>query len=111
MTTSTSKVESGASAAKGKETPDAKKKGGNISRTTNRATIPYVKFDGKCDDLKGHIYDCSGSKQADLFAKTTREIAIYVGSTYKPGGDISFAVDNLELPIIEDPVDPPEGCT
>ena len=41
MTTSTSKVESSASAAKDKETPDAKKKGGNISRTTNRATIPY----------------------------------------------------------------------
>ena len=54
------------------------------------------KFEGKCEDLKGHIYDCSDAKQSDLFTKTTKELAEYVGRTYKHGGDIRLAVENLE---------------
>jgi hypothetical protein len=45
-------------------------------------------FEGKCDELKGFIYDCSDdSRQADIFAETTREIAEYVGRTYRYGSD------------------------
>ena len=46
------------------------------------------KFEGKCDEIKGHIYDCSNSHQSDLFTKTTKEIKEYVGRTYKYGGDV-----------------------
>ena len=66
-----------------------------------------AKFEGKCDDLKGHIYDYSHAKQADQFAKTTKEIADYVGSTYKHGGDIRLAVLNLDPPPLPMPDDPP----
>lgn len=52
------------------------------------AAIPRpAKFEGKCDDLKGYIYDCVDGKQADAYTKTTKEIAEYVGRTYKYGSD------------------------
>lgn len=42
------------------------------------------KFEGECDELKGFIYDCSDSREAEvLFAKTTGEIAEYVGRIRK----------------------------
>ena len=69
------------------------------------------KFEGKCDDLKGYIYYCSDARQADLFAKTTKEIAEYVGRTYKYGGDIRLVVENLALPTLAVPDDPPDGAS
>jgi len=30
------------------------------------------KFDVHIDALKGHIYDCTNSRQADLYTKTTK---------------------------------------
>ena len=44
------------------------------------------KFEGKCDDLKGHIYDCSNVRQPDIFMKKTKEIGELVRRTYKYGG-------------------------
>ena len=66
------------------------KKGNWQQRQGNKPNtgIPrQPKFEGKSDDLKGHVYDCSDSRQADQFTKTTKEIAEYVGRTYKYGGD------------------------
>lgn len=80
-----------------------------VNKSNNAPRQP--KFEGKCDDLKGHIYDCSDSRQADQFAKTTKEVAEYVGRTYKYGGDARLAVENLELPEMVMPQDPPEGAT
>ena len=50
-------------------------------------------------------------KQADLFAKTTKEIAGFVGRTYKYGGDIRLVVENLEMVSITTPKDPPKDST
>ena len=50
------------------------------------------------------------SRQADQFTKTTKEVAAYVERTYTFGGDIRFAVDNLELPVIAEPADPPDNA-
>jgi hypothetical protein len=50
-----------------------------------------IKFEGKCADLKGHIYDCSDVRQSDQFTKTTKEVAEYVGRTYKYDGDARLA--------------------
>ena len=46
-----------------------------------------------------------------MFAKTTKEIAGYVGRTYKYSGDIRLVVENLEMVAIDMPKDPPEGAT
>ena len=50
-------------------------------------TIETVKFEGKCDDLSGYIYNCADPKQAtDMYMSTTKEISEYIGRTYKYGG-------------------------
>jgi hypothetical protein len=76
------------------------------------------KFEGRCEELKGHIYDdCSDddSRQAAvlLFRKTTKEIAEYVGRTYRYyGGDTRRAIENLVMPPPPDlPKDPADNAT
>ena len=93
-----------------KENMDLQKEGlYHFSKSTNRH-IP-TKFEGKGEDLKGNIYDCSDARQSDLFAKTTKEISGYVGRTYKNGGNICLVVKNIEMVAIDMPKDPPEGAT
>jgi hypothetical protein len=69
------------------------------------------KFEGECDDLKGHIYDYSDVRQSDIFMKTTKEIGEFFRRTYKYGGNIRLVVENLELPVMDKPSDPPENAT
>ena len=68
------------------------------------------KFEGKCPDLKGHIYDASDARQSDQFIKTTREVGEFVGRTYKYGGDIRLAVEKLSRPVMTPPDDHPEDA-
>ena len=63
-------------------------------------------FEGEIEALKGHIYNLIGSKSADLFITTTKQIAGYVGRTYTQGGDIRLAVENLTLPALQGPTAP-----
>ncbi len=76
---------------------DAKKIGRfNFGKQQASQTPAATKFEqGKCNELKGNVYDCLDMKQADLFAKTTKEIAGFVGRTYNDGGDIQLVVENL----------------
>ena len=75
------------------------------------AAIPRpAKFEGKCDDLKGYIYDCTDAKQADAYTKTTKEIAEYVGRTYKYGSDARRSIEKLTTVTIERPADPPDNA-
>ena len=46
-----------------------------------------------------------------MFAKTTKEIASYVGRTYKYGGDICLVVENFEMVAIYMSKYPPVGAT
>ena len=50
-----------------------------------QAAPKLTPFVGRCDALKGHIYDCADIRQSDQFTKTTEEISGYVGTTYKKG--------------------------
>ena len=76
-----------------------------------KPVIQQAKFEGKCAKLKGYIYDCSNSRQADIFTKMTKEIAEYVGRTYKYGNDTKLVVENLTMPIFTEPADPPSTPT
>jgi hypothetical protein len=69
-------------------------------------TVRPAKFEGRCDDLKSHVYDYGEHRSADLFIVTTKEIANHVGRTYKCGGDLAEAIINLEAPTKTQPVDP-----
>ena len=62
----------------------------------NNVKLP-ARFEGRCADLKGHIYNCSDSRKTDQFAKTTREIAEYFSSKYKNAGDIRAAIIDLNM--------------
>ena len=76
------KTEAGAGTSKdSKESGDSKKKSYHFAKGQNRV-VTHNKFEGKCEDLKGSIYDCSDAKQADIFVKTTKDLAAYAGWTY-----------------------------
>jgi hypothetical protein len=52
-------------------------------RAFKKPIVRQPKFEGSSEDLKGHVYDCSNSRQADMFSKTTKAIAGHVGKTYR----------------------------
>jgi hypothetical protein len=79
---------------------------GAFNKPTTTPTRPkQPKFKGKCEDLKGHIFDCSDSRQADIYSKTVKEIAEYVGREYKFGNDVQLAIENLTVPTLTIPED------
>ena len=89
-----------------------KKQNNNKLRTgkqpsqNNNKKPSTAKFTGKCDDLKGHIFDCSNYKQSDMYVTTKQEIEEYVGRTYTYGADTKWSLENLEVASIDQP-DPP----
>ncbi|KAI2509008.1 hypothetical protein MHU86_5384 [Fragilaria crotonensis] len=90
MAEATVKLEAGAGAPKGsRERGDSKKKGYHFAEGQNGVVLSN-KVKGKCQDLlKGSIYDCSAdAKEADIFVKTTKNLAAYLGRTMKLGGDM-----------------------
>jgi hypothetical protein len=83
---------------------------GNHRRAFKKPVTRQPRFQGKCDDLKGYIYDCSDWRQADVYTKTTKEIGEYIGRTYCHGSDVRRAVQTLVMPVMIVPADPPEGA-
>ena len=94
-----------------KESGTAGKKTGSSGQQAKGFVPRAPKFEGKCADLKGHIYDCSDVRQSDQYTKTTKEIAEYVGRTYKYGGDTRLAIETLKKPELVEPTDPPEEAS
>ena len=89
---------------------DKKKPGYNYHNNTKPST--KLVFDGDCIELRGYIFDCSDTKQADLFVKTSVKLSEYVGKTYKYfPGDIQTLVKNLEMPVLVMPTDPVANAT
>jgi hypothetical protein len=106
MTNKPSKVTSSDLTKEEKGAGGNNKKGG--FRFKAHPPIPRpAKFEGKCAELKGQIYDCSHAKQADQYAKTTKE---HVDTTYRHDDDIRLAVLNLEPPEIPRPADLPTNA-
>jgi hypothetical protein len=60
-------------------------------------------FQGRCDDLKGHILDCVGGRQADQYAATMKEIAAYIGTKYTYGADIRWSLEHEKEFVIPKP--------
>jgi hypothetical protein len=73
-----------------------------------RPVFCQPKFEGRCYDLKGHIYNCKGGSHADKYTMTTKKIGNYVDRTYKHGADITTAIEQIDvsLPTIIQPSDP-----
>ena len=90
-----------------------KKKTANGIGNNSRAPFAIkAKFEGDCDDPKGHIYNCNDSKKANLFIKTNKKLSEYVGKKFKDfPGDMQALVKNLEMPTFVMPDDPAETAT
>jgi hypothetical protein len=64
---------------------------GNGRRAFKKPIVRQPKFEeGNCEELKGHVFDCSNSRQADMFSKTTKAIAGHVGKTYRYSNDVCW---------------------
>ena len=71
-------------------------------------TNETMKFEGKCDDLSGYIYDRADPKQvADMYTNTMKEISKYVGRTYKYRGEMRQVVMKVRLSVWPIPDDIP----
>ena len=79
---------------------DTSSKGRNPRGRRNGLPRGASKFEGENSELKGHVYDCVGSKQADLYVKTTKHIADYFSSTTTNAGDFRNAILTLQLPTV-----------
>ena len=78
-------------------------------RSGQRNTAPLIskhRFDGATDELKGQIFDLVGAHSANLFIKSKKALANYVGRTYQHSGDIRCAIETLTLPTIPTPMAP-----
>ncbi len=64
-------------------------------------------FRGRCDELKGAVYDIVAGKES--FLRTTREIAEYVGSRYEDAGEFRIGMVELSLPTLAAPTHPADA--
>ena len=69
-------------------------------------TIPRHRLDGATEEFKGQIFDLVGARSANLFIKSKKAVANYVGRTYQHSGDICRAIETLTLPTIPLPTAP-----
>ena len=81
-------------------------RGGRSGRRNITPTISKHRFDGATEELNGQIFDLVGARSADLFIKSKKALANYVGRTYQHSGDIRRAIETLTLPIIPTPKAP-----
>ena len=74
-------------------------------RGNKPAAVPKeAPFTGRCDGMKGHVYDCLDSRRAaDQFTSTTKELANYVGREYVNGDDVRCAIEGMKPFIIVAP--------
>jgi hypothetical protein len=83
----------------------------HLPRCVMQPFICLNQFEGRCEDLKGHVYESIDARQADQYTKTTREIAEFIGRTYKFGMDTRLSIKNMKIFVIEQPEDSPEDAT
>lgn len=67
----------------------------------------YGRFIGREKSLYGHIYDYNGERSPDMFIRTTKEIANYIGRTSKSySSDFALGIEELKLKELTEPTQP-----
>ena len=93
-------------------TSTQRRRGQGVRRGQPQDQNRTIKFDGRCEELTGHVYDyVNPRKAADQYAKTTREICEYIGCTYTYSEDTKIALETLTRPTLAMPQDPAEDTT
>eukprot|EP00957_Ditylum_brightwellii_P079431 6040673-Ditylum_brightwellii.AAC.1 len=94
------------------KSPEGKISVGGQSQNKNHFQQRKTKFEGRCDKLKGHICNCSDSRQVDKFSTNLKKTINYLRKNYKQGKDIAMALEMMEPFIIPLPkVAPPKGIS
>jgi len=57
-----------------------------------------------------YIYDSVDLKKADMYTRTTREIADHVGCNYTKGTHVRQAMLKMEIPMCPTTTAPPHGA-
>ena len=96
----------GCGAGSGRHGGRGTSRGGHGGRRNTTSTISKHRFDGATEELKGQIFDLVGARSADLFIKSKKALANYIGRPYQHSGDICWAIETLSLPIIPTPTAP-----
>ena len=59
------------------------------------ATYPQpIKFEGRCEDLKGFVFNCSGVSNSDEYSTSTKEVVEYIGRKFIYGVYIHRSLEN-----------------
>jgi hypothetical protein len=77
----------------------------NYSRFQARKGNQETKFDRRCDDIKGFVFECANGKQANRYNTTIQEITAYAGRTYDYGGDVRWSIKNEKKCVPIKPAD------
>ena len=81
-------------------------RGGCGGRRNMAPIILRHQFEGATDELKGQIFNLVGAHSADLFIKSKKALANYIGRTYQHSGDIRRTIETLTVPTIPTPTAP-----
>jgi hypothetical protein len=74
---------------------------------TSGSTFSRLRFTGREDALKNHVYDMADpSGSANGFRTTTKEIAEFAGRTYKMGNHVKRAIELMKPSALTKPVKP-----
>ena len=76
-------------------------------RRCNLSIVKALTFEGCCLDLKGYMFDRSGSQNADRFTENLREVIAYVNREFTQGSNIQRSLEGNRIitpPIPTKPV-------
>mmetsp|Transcript_24339 Transcript_24339/g.36098 ORF Transcript_24339/g.36098 Transcript_24339/m.36098 type:complete len:214 (+) Transcript_24339:1120-1761(+) len=77
-------------------------------RNGRQRTARNNRFEGKCEDLKKHVYDVAPVQNSyDLFGTTTKAIGKHVATKYEDAADFRTGLVELRLPVLVQPANPP----
>ena len=74
----------------------------NPSNNKSVSIINKSKFEGRCNEINGHIIDCNSTKCAEQFNMTMKEVTTYLGKggggAYKYPGDFDSFCKTKRIP-------------
>jgi hypothetical protein len=83
----------------------------NPRRANLQMILKPPRFEGRCEELKASVYDSVDARQVEQYTRTTKEIAEFIGRTYKYGMDTRLSIENMAVATFAMPEDPPDNAS
>jgi hypothetical protein len=81
--------------------PNRYYRGSVIATSTTKAETT---FQGRCEDLRGHVFDCAVRKEVDRYTVTIKEMAENIGINFTYGADIRQSLEHKEEFMVPKPI-------